>query len=188
MASAFQRRRDDARADPFGEDQNVTRPRTGVGFHARRMNRAGDRVAELDFIVCDAVSAQDGAPRLMHLLGAALEDRPQVVEIALGRVGQDGERRNRLAAHGVHVAQRIGCGDGAEGLGVVNDRRKEVDRLHQGELRRQLVHAGIVGSVKPDQNILVGPTGHGGQYLVQNLWTELGRSTRGFHVRRKLLQ
>ena len=27
---------------------------------------------------------------------------------------------------------------------------KEIDGLHQGELRRQLVHAGIVGSIKPD--------------------------------------
>jgi hypothetical protein len=149
---------------------------------------AGDGVAELDFVVGDAVAAQNGAAGLVHFLGAALEDGAQVVQVALGGVRQDGERRDGPPAHGVHVAQRVGRGDGAEGLGIVHDGREEVHGLHQGKLRRQLVHAGIVGGVKPDQHVLVGPTGHGGQYLVQNLWTELGRSTRGFHVCRKLLQ
>ena len=61
--------------------------------------------------------------------------------------------------------------------------REEIHRLHQGELRRQLVHAGIVGSVKPYQHILIGPAGHARQNPVQKLWTQFGRSTRGFHVR-----
>ena len=113
---------------------------------------------------------------------------PQVVEVALRGVSQNGERRNGAPAHGVDVAQSIGRRKGAEGGGIVDDGREEIHGLHQGKLRRQLVHAGIVGSVKPDQHVFVGPTGHGSQNLVQNLWTELGRSTRGFDVRRKLLR
>ena len=38
------------------------------------MDRAGDGVAELDFVVGHAVAAQDGAAGLAHLLRAALED------------------------------------------------------------------------------------------------------------------
>ena len=55
--------------------------------------------------------------------------------------------------------KRVGRRDGAEGVRVVDDRREEIHRLHQGELRRQLVHAGIVGSVKPDQHVLIRPSG-----------------------------
>ena len=52
--------------------------RAGVGLDARGMNGAGDRVAELDLVVVDAVAAEDGAAGLVHLLGAALEDLLQV--------------------------------------------------------------------------------------------------------------
>ena len=106
----------------------------------------------------------------------------EIAGVSLGRPADNRERRDRAAAHGVDVAQRIDRGDGAEGVRVVHDRGEEIHRLDEGELRRQLVHAGVVGGVKPDQHILIGPTGHGGEHPVQQLWTQFGRSTRRLDV------
>jgi len=103
----------------------------------------------------------------VHLLGAASENLREIGEIAFRRKGHDGERGDGAAAHGVDVAQRVGGGNGAEGVRIVDDGGEEIHRLHQGTLRRQLVHAGIVGGVKPDQHVFIGPAGHGGQDLVQ---------------------
>ena len=101
--------------------------------------------------------------------------------------GEDGERGNGAAAHGVDVAERVGGGDGAEGVRIVDDGREEIHGMHEGELRRQFVDAGIVGGIKPDQHVFIRPARYGGQHLVQQLWTQLGRSTRSLHVGCKLL-
>src|ERR1019366_4704804 len=173
---------DDAGAEGLGEDQGVARPRAGVGQDARGVNDAGDGVAEFDLVIRHAVAAEDGAAGLVHHLGAALEDGLQIPRVFLGRPSQHGERGDGAAAHGIDVTQRVGRGDGAVGVRVIDDGREEIHCLHQGELRRQLVHAGIVGSVKPYQHILVGPTGHASQNPVQQLWTQLAGSTGGLHV------
>ena len=39
---------------------------------------------------------------------------------------QDGDREDRLAAHGIDITDRIGRGDAAEIEGVVNDRHEEI--------------------------------------------------------------
>ena len=106
----------------------------------------------------------------------------KIVEIAVGGIRQQRKRGDRLAAHGIDIAQRVGGGDGAKGVRIVDNGREEIDGLHQSELRRQLVHAGIVGGVKPYQHILIRPAGHRCQNLVQQLWTKLARSTGSLHV------
>ena len=131
------------------------------------MNRARHGVAELDLLIRHAVPAQDGAAGLMHLLRPALQNLFQVPHILLGRPGQNRERGDGPPAHRIDVAQRIGRGDGAVGVRVIHNRCEKIHRLHQGELRRQLVHAGIVGGVKPYQHILIGPTGQATQNPVQ---------------------
>ena len=57
------------------------------------------------------------------------------------------------AAHGIHIAQRIGGGDLAEDVRIVDDGGEEVDRLDERQLRRELIHAGVVGCVKADEHI-----------------------------------
>jgi hypothetical protein len=158
--AALQGGSDHAGADAFGEDQRVAGARPGVGLDAQGVNGPGHGVAEFDLVIRHAVAAEDGAAGLVHLLRSAFEDFFQVPRILLGRPGQNGERGDGATAHGIDVAQRVGRGDGAVGVRVVHNRRKEIHGLHQGKLRRQLVHAGIVGSVKPYQHIVIGPTGH----------------------------
>ena len=149
-------------AQPLGEDQHIAGSGAGVGLEPQRVHQAGDRIAEQDLVAGDAVASKDGATGFPHLLGATLQDLFEVGEVALGGVGQHGERGDGASTHGVHIAQRVGGGDCAEGVRIVDDRGEKVYRLHQGELRRQLVHAGIVGGIKPDQHVVVGPAGHGG--------------------------
>ena len=63
------------------------------------------------------------------------------------------QRGERLAAHGVNIAQRVGGGDLAEGVRIVDDGGEEVDCLHQRLIGRDLIHAGVVGVVEADQNV-----------------------------------
>ena len=62
-----------------------------------------------------------------------------------------------VAAHRVDVAQRVGRGDLSVGEGVVDDRREEIDRLHE---RRSAawppVHTGIVRGPEVDQHPGIG--------------------------------
>ena len=99
-----------------------------------RMDHASDRVAEFQFIVANRMSANDGAIRFRHFCQAAAQDLLQNFGRAGSRKRQDGERGNRPAAHGIYIAERIGGGDLAEKLGIVQDRREKIHRLHDGEI------------------------------------------------------
>ena len=59
----------------------------------------------------------------------------------------------RPPAHRIDVAERVGRRNLSEDVGIVNDGREEIDRLDERQLRRQLIHAGVVGGVEADQNI-----------------------------------
>ena len=73
-----------------------------------------------------------------------------------------------------------------ECIRIVHNGRKEIHRLHQGEALRELVHARVIARVKPYQHVFVRHARQARQHLVQNLWTELRRSTGCFHVRSQL--
>ncbi len=175
--SLLQRRRDHAGPDAFSEHQHIARARARVGQDAIRMDQASDGISELDLLVLHAVPAQQRAIGFVNLLGPALQDFRQIVQVALGRPRENRKRGDRLAAHRVNVAERVGRRDRAERVRIVDNGREEIDGLHQGALRRQLVHAGIVGGIKPDQHVFVRPAWDPGEHLVQNLWTQFGRST-----------
>jgi len=178
--AALEGGRDDASADLLGEDERVAGTRAGIGFDASGVDGTGDGVAEFDFVVGDTVAAEDGAFGLAHFFGAALEDLLKRGQIAFGGIGQNGERRNGAPAHGVDIAQSVGGGDGAEGVRVVDHGGEEIDGLHQGQVRCELVYAGVIGGIKADQHVGVGPARQVGQYPMQNPGTELGGAAAGF--------
>ncbi len=178
--AAFDGGGDDAGAQRFGEDERVAGERAGVGEDARGVDRAGDGVAELDVFFVDGVAADQGAAGFVDFFGAAAENLFEDGEVAGSGVGEDGEGGERARAHGVDVAQGVGGGDGAEGVGIVDDGGEEVDGLHEGTLRRELVHARIVGRLKPYEDVIVLPSRQARQSFVQNLWTKLCRSTGRF--------
>ena len=80
------------------------------------------------------------------------------IELVVGEAGQV-ERGDRHAAHGVDVAERVGRRDLAVDEGVVHDRREKVDRLHDGEVRRQPVNARVIVRLGADEQVRVAGLG-----------------------------
>ena len=156
------------------------------GFTRSGMDGAGDRVAEFDFRIRHAVSAEHRAAGFAHFFESAEQDGFEHFRIAVRRESHDRKRRNRRAAHGVNIAQRVGGGDGAEGERIVDDRREEVDGLHQRQIGAQSIHSGVVGCVEADKDVRIGDSRHRAEHFVQQLWTQFRRSTGGFHVRGEL--
>ena len=69
---------------------------------------------------------------------------PKAAAELSGWKADDVERGQRLATHRVHVGQRVSGSDLSEGVWVVDDRREEVHRLHEGKIIGQDEDAGVV--------------------------------------------
>ncbi len=90
--------------------------------------------------------------------GGAAHRRPAFEDAANGLRRQPGDRHahqrqreDRPAAHRVDVADRIGRGDAAEVVRIVDDRHEEIGRRDQGLLVVEPVHGGVVGGLDADQ-------------------------------------
>ena len=57
----------------------------------------------------------------------------------------------RFPAHGVDVGKGVGRGHLAERIGVVDDGREEIDRLHERQLVAHFVDAGVVALIETDE-------------------------------------
>ncbi len=117
------------------------------------MDGSRDRIAELDLGIANAVTADDGAAGFDHLRQAAGQHLLEDLGIAVVGKADEGERADGPSAHGVDVAERVGGRDLAEDIGIVDDGREEIDSLHQRQLRRELIHPGVVGGVEADQDV-----------------------------------
>ena len=83
---------------------------------------------------------------------SAFEDAAQdLAAEPLEREGDEVQRRQRRPAHCIDVREGVGGGDPPEVERVIHDRREEVDRLHEREVRSQLEHGGVVAARGPDQ-------------------------------------
>ena len=155
--AALERGRDRARAERLGEHEHVARAPAGVGEDRARVDGAGDREAVLGLGVVDRVPADDRGARLGDRVGAAAQDLAQHVRPErLQRIGDEVQRADRHAAHRVDVRQRVRGRDPPERVRVVDDRREEVDRLHDRELLGELDDARVVGGVGRDEHARVG--------------------------------
>ena len=86
------------------------------------------------------------------------------------RPGDEAQRVERRGAHGVDVGERVGGGDAAVVVGVVDDRREDVDRLDQGEIVAQLDDGGVVGRVVADQHARIGGDRQAASALCRSAW------------------
>ena len=122
--------------------------------HAVGVDGADDGEAVLRFGVVDGMTAADQRARGAHHVGAAVEHaREQLERQPLARPGDEVEREQRRAAHRVHVGERVGGGDAAPVVGVVDDRREEVGGHDDREVVAQAVHRGVVRGVEPDEQV-----------------------------------
>ncbi len=114
------------------------------------MDEAGDGISELGFFVADAVAADHCAIGLHHFGEAAGKDAFENGEVGFVGEAHEGERGEGPSSHGIDVAKGVGGGDLAEGVGIVDDGREEVDGLNERLVRSELIHSGVVGVIEAD--------------------------------------
>ena len=123
-----------------------------------------------------------------QLVEPALEDRADRVGLEpFLRKCRDRERGQRPAAHRVDVADGVRGRDLAVDVGVVDDRREEIDGLHEGRPALPPEHTRIVRGPEVDQDTVVGVRGNVTQHLSELACGEFARSTgAGDHLRQTL--
>jgi hypothetical protein len=118
---------EDAETERLGQRQRAAGGRPVVAQQAVGVGEAGDRQAVLGFPVVDAVPAGEVRVGLGADVGAPAQHLGRELEgDQVARPGQQVDRQQRLAAHRVDVRQRVGGGDPAPVVGVVDDRGEEV--------------------------------------------------------------
>ena len=118
-----------------------------------RVYQTSHRQAVLHAGIGNGVPTRQRAPGFGHLFGTAAQDLPQHVQIhALGEADEI-QRRFDLTAHGVDIAQGIGRGNLSESIGVIDHRREEIHRLHQGNVLGNAVDGSIVPAVVTNQKV-----------------------------------
>ena len=118
-------------------------------------------------------AGEQGAGLAHRSVGRRQDGGDRVAGELLGKRG-DGERQHRQAAHGEDVVQGVRRRDRAEIVGIVDERRKEVDGEDERSLVVQPVDGRVVGRREPDEEVL----GLGGQESGQQLLESRGRILR----------
>ncbi len=154
--SGFKGSIQNAGAQWFGEYQPVAGPRPALGQHLTGVNDAGDRQAEFNLRILDTMAADQSAASLVELIKSASQHQPQhlYIDVFSGKTNET-HSGHRASAHGVDVRQGISRRHLPEGEGIVDDRRDNVDGLHQGNFRREQVNPGVIGLFQTDQNLRV---------------------------------
>jgi hypothetical protein len=177
------RRRDDADAERLRQDQHVARFRRPRSRRCGRDALADDGESVDRLVGLDRVAAHDVDPRLLRLERAAAQDLGEHVG-RQRRVGKadDAERRQRHAAHRVHVGQRVRRGDRAEVERVVDDRREEVRREHERAIGARRITAASSAVFEPTStrgSVTGGRSVSNGQQIAGRMLRRAARALRG---------
>ena len=157
-------------------------PCARVGEHPRGIDDARHGEAELQLGIGQRVAAQKDRPRLLDRRESSSED---LAELVLGdplpRETADVQAGDGPPPHGVDVAQGVGGGDPSEIERIVDDRRDEVEGLHEGEPVGETEHSRVVRSVETDEHVRIGARvrRESVRDLPEVRRTHLGRSTAG---------
>ena len=142
--------REHAAAERLGEHQHIARLRADIFEDAVGMDESRDAQAVLWLVILNGVAARDDASGLDGFGMPTLQNGANVVFRKAVRHAQKVHRHSWLAAHGVHVAQRVRRGDLAEEIRIIHNGGEEVDRLNDGDLVGDAVHGGVVTAVVAD--------------------------------------
>ena len=128
---------------PFPSGLVRTRRSPGLAAALVRIRRGSTRpVTASPYLSSSSttrVPADDDRAGFVDRVVSALQHCRQHFEReAIGGIGDDVERRERLAAHGVDVGKRVRRRDAAERVGIVDDWGEEVHRLDQREVIAEL--------------------------------------------------
>ena len=92
--------------------------------------RPGDGIAELR-----SSSRMEWPPITVHPASIIFDKPPARMRSSMSRSALSGKQTRASevsgSTHGVNVAERVGGGDLAEGVGIVHDRREKIHRLDE---------------------------------------------------------
>ena len=147
------------------------------------MDDPGDRHPVFQLLVDDGVTTDDDRSGCVRPLGAALENLAEHLDVeAPFWKSDDVQGGDRVGTHRVDVAERVGRGNLSEHVGVVHDRREEVDGVDDGQVRAQTKHARIVRRLGADDHIGMIDARQLPQDEREIGGAELGRAAGGGHV------
>ena len=162
---------------PIGlrEDQRIARARAGILAHMLGPAGADHRQAIDGFRTIDRVTARDRYPRRCAHRRAAFQNLPHHLRRDLvDRHAENGERHDRLAAHGINIRDRVGRRDASEVERVIHHRHEEIRRGDDAGVVIELPHRRVVGRLRPDQQLLERRDRRlVGEQLLQHRWRQL---------------
>src|SRR6185295_8544622 len=122
------------------------------------MNDTRDGIAKLDFGIANRMPADDQAARRLTAFRPAAKDatEPRELWIFFVRITDDIQCRLGNATHGVHVTQGIGGGNLTVDVRIIDDRREEIDRLHERNLIREAIDTRVVVRGGADEQVRIG--------------------------------
>lgn len=128
-------------------------------------------------MVVDGVPAQYADPCFGRLVAASSQDLPQEAQGQASRgKADDVEGEQGAGAFSIDVAQRVGRGDSAEVVAVVDDGSDEVDAGNEAVATGQTVGGRVLRAVSGEKDVRVGNRGQKAQNLRQVIRTYLARS------------
>ena len=167
------------RAERFRQEERVARSGAALSPHALRADCADDGQPVLRFRVANRVTAREQAAGLAHRsVGRGENGGHRVVGELLGERG-DGEGEDRLAAHREDVVQRVDRRDRPEVVGIVDERREEVDREDERPPLVEPVDRRVVARREPDEQVLGLCGEESGQELLESRRRILRRAAAG---------
>ena len=114
------------------------------------MDEPRDAQAVLWLVILNSVAARDDASGLDGFGMPTLQNGADILFRQTIRHTQKVHRHSWLAAHGVHVAQRVRRGNLTKEIRIVHNGGEEVDRLDDGDLVGDAVYGGVVAAVVAD--------------------------------------
>jgi hypothetical protein len=144
-----------------------------------RMHSSSHGQTVLQFFIDYGMTTDNGGSRFVHLVLTAAQDLGEYLDRQRSDgKSDDAERRQRLAAHGVHVGERIRRGNLPELVRVVDDRGKEVDGLDEGQTIGQPKDSRVIEGLSTNENSGIGSRVQRRESAGQVTRTQLGGSTR----------
>ena len=183
---------------PIGFDSQSSAPGVAVELRTIRCGSTSPRTTMPYFgsgsvIECPPRTA---TPAACGGVDAALQHPPEgLARQVVDRPAHDVEREERPSAHRVHVRERVRGRDAAPVVRVIDDRREEVERRHDGLAGGQAVDRGVVAGVGGHEHLggdrWQVEAGEHGQEIVRSelaaaarAVAERGETAFGLHARR----
>ena len=141
-----------SRTQGLCEDEQIALLRTVVAPDLVRLCKSRNTKAVLGLFVLNGVSARNDGPGFTHFIGTAGQYLTGSFQAETAREAQQIHCYDRFSTHGIHVAQRIGGRDLAEGVGIVHHRREEIHGLNHDQLIADPVYGGVITAVETYQH------------------------------------